>query len=162
MFNRILAPLDGSKLGECSVSYIKEIASGCHVATVVLLTVLEPVLSPGDWWTNREQIEQMSAELRKAEQQTQEKAETYLAGVGEIFKSAGIDVEKVILKEEVINEEAELILDYAGKNAIDLIVMSTHGRSGVSRWAFGSVADKVVSHATSPVLTVVPAGCRIE
>ena len=162
MFNRILAPLDGSKLGECSIGYIKEIASGCHVAKVVLLTVLEPVNAPGDWWTNREQIEEMSAEMRKKEQQMLAKAETYLAGIGANFKSAGIEVETVILNEKENNQEAELILDYAENNTIDLIVMSTHGRSGITRWAFGSVADKVVRHSKSPVLTVVPAGCRIS
>ncbi len=43
---------------------------------------------------------------------------------------------------------------------MDLIIMSTHGRSGVSRWAFGSVADKVVSHSKIPVLTITPEGCR--
>ena len=49
---------------------------------------------------------------------------------------------------------AETILDYAENNKVDLIIMSTHGRSGPSRWAFGSVAEKVVRHAPCPVLVV--------
>ena len=57
---------------------------------------------------------------------------------------------------------AEAIVDYAEKNGIDLIVMSTHGRSGPSRWALGSVADKVIRSSTVAVLICVPEGCRIS
>ena len=49
---------------------------------------------------------------------------------------------------------ADAIVDYAGKNDIDLIIMATHGRSGIGRWALGSVADRVVRHANAPVLLV--------
>lgn len=55
----------------------------------------------------------------------------------------------------------EAILDYAKANNVDLIVMSTHGRSGVSKFMLGSVADRVVRHAVQPVLLVTPPGCRI-
>ncbi len=161
MYKKILAPLDGSKLSECSLNHIKDIATGCHVAKVVLLTVLEPVIMSGDWWTNQKQIEEMSAETQKQEIQIKAKAETYLSKVSENLKKAGIEVEAVLLKEKDIHEEADLIIDYAKNNNIDLIVMSTHGRSGPARWAFGSVADRVVRHAKSPVLTITPASCRI-
>jgi len=56
---------------------------------------------------------------------------------------------------------AETIIDYAAKNDIDLIIMSTHGRSGPSRWAFGSVADRVIRSSIVPVLIAVPKGCRL-
>ena len=64
--------------------------------------------------------------------------------------------------EVVTGKAADAILDYAEKNNVDLIIMSTHGRSGISRWAFGSVADRVVRHSIAPVLLVAPAGCRIN
>ena len=54
---------------------------------------------------------------------------------------------------------AEIILDFAEKNKMQLIIMSTHGRSGISRWAMGSVADRVVNHSKTPVLTITPTGC---
>ncbi len=161
MYNKILAPLDGSKLSECTLDHVKDIATGCHVAKVVLLTVMEPVMVPGEWWTNRQQIEEMGADMRKKEDQMRENAETYLSRVSDNLKKAGIESETVILKEQEIHEEAGVILDYAENNNIDLIVMSTHGRSGPARWAFGSVADRVVRHAKSPVLTVTPTSCRI-
>jgi nucleotide-binding universal stress UspA family protein len=49
---------------------------------------------------------------------------------------------------------AETIVDYANKNNFDLIVMATHGRTGLGRWALGSVADKVLTGANSPILLV--------
>ena len=56
---------------------------------------------------------------------------------------------------------AEEILDYAQNNQVDLIVMSTYGRYGISRWAFGSVTDKVLRHSIATVLITSPSGCRI-
>jgi nucleotide-binding universal stress UspA family protein len=162
MYNKILAPLDGSKLAECSFSHIKDIAAGCHVAKVVLLTVLEPVMLDGDYWVTQQQVEDSTAEMRKREIDIQKKAETYLAGVSANLKKTGLEVDTVILKENAVHNEADLILDYAKNNDIDLIVMSTHGRSGPARWAFGSVADRVVRHAKCPVLTVAPSSCRVD
>lgn len=60
---------------------------------------------------------------------------------------------KVILD---IGEPAEKIVDYAANHEIDLIVMSTHGRTGVARWAYGSIASKVLEGAPCPVLLVRP------
>ncbi len=161
MYNKILAPLDGSKLAECTLSHIKDIASGCHVAKVVLLTVLEPVITIDQWPVNQQQIEDTSAENQNKENQMQKNADTYLSKVSQDFEKAGIDVDTVILKEKGIHQEADVILDFAKNNNIDLIMMSTHGRSGPSRWAFGSVADRVVKHSRTPVLTITHASCRI-
>jgi nucleotide-binding universal stress UspA family protein len=162
MYNKVLAPLDGSKLSECILDHVKEIAAGCHISTIVLLTVLEPVDIQGDWWANRQIIEQMGAEMRKRESQIEEKVKNYLAGMSEKIRKAGIEVEAVTVKEQSLHEEAEVILDYADKNNIDLIVMSTHGRSGPARWAMGSVTDAVVRHSKFPVLTISPPGCRLS
>ena len=52
------------------------------------------------------------------------------------------------------------IIDYAEKNGVDLIAMSTHGASGPTRWAMGSVTQKVMSQAGVPLLTVTPSSCR--
>ncbi len=56
----------------------------------------------------------------------------------------------------VMGPAADRIIDYAKENAIDLIAMSTHGRSGISRWVFGSVTDKVLHAGDIPVLVVRP------
>ena len=162
MYNKILAPMDGSKLSECSIEHVAEIASGCHSSKVILLTVLKPIIIPGEAWSiSAKQNEILNAEIQKEEAQIAEDARKYLSVQSENLKKAGINSDFVILKATETSEIAEAILDYAEKNNIDLIVMSTHGRSGPSRWAFGSVTDKVVRTSSIPVLTIAPAGCRI-
>ncbi len=82
-------------------------------------------------------------------------ANDYLKKTAEKVKYPGVKTEW-----EVANgNEAENIAEYAKKNEIDLILIATHGRSGVSRWVMGSVADRVMRTACSPVLMVRPPGC---
>lgn len=89
-------------------------------------------------------------------------AREYLIQKGEKLKEAGIPVKIEILEEGAGQKAPELILLYAQDNDVDLIIMSTHGGSGITRWAFGSVAEKVVSHSGIPVMIVTPTGCRIS
>jgi len=159
MYKGMLGPLDGSKLSECSLDHIKSIATGCHVSDVILLTVLEPVQLFGETWS-KQAAEEMGKRWREAEEQSQQKAEAYLAKVTKSLKKEGIAVQTVVVPAKVGRGAAESILDYAENNKVDLIIMSTHGRSGISRWAFGNVTDWVVRHAKTPVLTIAPPGCR--
>jgi nucleotide-binding universal stress UspA family protein len=160
MYNRILAPLDGSKLAECALGNVADIASGCHVTEVILLTVLEPVLIPSFWPDSQAETSTISANLEKSWQQAHRSAGQYLAASAENMKKAGIAVETVVIDKSEGEQVADIILNYARNNSLDMIVMSTHGRSGISRWAFGSVAEKVVRSSLIPVLTVTPLGCR--
>ena len=73
-------------------------------------------------------------------QQFADQAEQYLKGVAGKLAARGIKVRTIICEGPV----AEAILDHAKESQIDLIVMSTHGRGGVSRWVYGSVADRVL------------------
>jgi len=54
---------------------------------------------------------------------------------------------------------AETLAEYATRNEVDLIVIATHGRSGVSRWVMGSVADRLLRSVNAPVLMVRAPGC---
>jgi nucleotide-binding universal stress UspA family protein len=94
-------------------------------------------------------------------EQGKQKAQKYLAKVSEDLKQSGLAVQTEIIGERTGQHPAEVILDYADNNKVDLIVITTHGRSGVSRWAFGSEADKIVNHSKIPVLTITPTSCRI-
>jgi nucleotide-binding universal stress UspA family protein len=156
MYNKILAPLDGSKLSECSLEHVKEIASGCHVVEVILLTVLEQT-NKLEYYYPKKPIDVRG----KEEQQAKEMAEKYLAEAAENLKTQGISVKTVLIQAGIYQSVAEVILNYADSNNIDLIIMSTHGRSGITRWASGSVADRVVQHSKTPVLTIAPKGCRV-
>ena len=145
MYRRILVPLDGSETAECSLEHVKDIAKGCNVPQVDLLFVVEPV-SSGLYQSAVEVKENLLAF-----------GNDYLAKIIKYLRTEGIAAGSIILE----GKPAETIIDYAVKNDVDLIIMSSHGRSGPSRWAFGSVADKVVRSSVVLVLISVPKGCRI-
>ena len=148
MYKKILAPLDGSEFSECSLEHVRTVATGCQVPEVILLRVVEPV---------RETYELGEDWRRDVEGKAQAEAKDYLAKVADDLKKGGVAAETTV----VSGQPAEVILDYAKQNQVELIIMSTHGRSGVSRWAFGSVADRVLRHSAVPVLIVAPAICRV-
>ena len=151
MYKKILAPLDGSEFSECSLEHVKAIATGCHVPEIVLLMVVEPPHGPGvEWLTD--------AERRDSETKVQAEAGEALSKLAEQLKKEGIAAETAVVR----GNPAEEILDYTNKNQVDLIIMSTHGRAGVSRWAMGSVTDRVLRHSTIPVLVASPPGCRLS
>ena len=159
MYKKILVPLDGSELAECVLPHVESITSGCGVQEVLFLRVVEPLhwvvgpsYPPGgvDYGSglSQEDIRRISSESRAA-------AEDYLSQVENRTNFVGVTV-----RSEVINGEAgESIAEYATKNGVDLITIATHGRSGVSRWVWGSVADRVLRSSCLPVLMVRAPGC---
>lgn len=162
MYKRILGPLDGSKLSECSVEHIKAIATGCKVAEVVLLTVIaEPALAFTEGTSQQAMLEKAKQREKEANE-IQKRAEDYLAKVAGSLRKEGITVQTAVIRPPIAHGVADAILEYVRNSNVDLVIMSTHGRSGISRWAFGSVTDRVVGHATAPVLTVTAAGCRVS
>lgn len=152
MYKKLLVPLDGSELSECSLQHVKAIAAGCKIIDVILLSVIEPL--------SIDTVAALATHggnlLARAEQDSLATAQNYLLKVHTELKNEGINSETAV----VAGRAAEEILKYEKCNHIDLIVMSTHGRSGASRWVWGSVADKVVSHSTVPVLIISPHSCR--
>jgi nucleotide-binding universal stress UspA family protein len=151
MYNKILAPLDGSEFSECSLEHVKTIARGCQVPEIILLRVVEPIHA-ADMASYAEAGIDTVTLMRDVEAA----AKTYIAKTAENLKKDGLPV-----KAEVVTGWAgDTIMKYAEDNQVDLIIMSTHGRSGIGRWFMGSVAEKVVRHSHIPVLTVSPAGCR--
>ena len=161
MLNKILSPLDGSEFTKCSLEYVKEIARGRPEAEVVLMTVTKFDLIFWNEALNESQAKVLGRQQAEMEKQISQKAEKYMAEAAGDLKKEGIDAKIVIVKAEENEGIADLILDYAEKNKMDLIVISTHGRSGISRWAMGSVADRVVTRAKIPVLTITPPGCKL-
>ena len=153
MYKKILAPLDGSEFSECSLAHIRAIATGCNVPEVVLLRVVEPLSRQAST------VYAVMGEdsIAKIERRDQAEVESYLSQMADKLKREGIAVQTVVAH----GVSADEILNYAQNNQVDLIIMSTHGRSGISRWAFGSVTDKVLRHSTAAVLTTSPVGCRI-
>ena len=158
MYNKILVPLDGSELAECVFPHVESIAKGCGVSNVVFVRVVEPSYLPvatgvagGAIFTDED-----AAKVRKDEDERNKKtAKQYLDDIKKRGKYDG-----ATLKAEVImGKPADSIAEYAEKKGVDLIVIATHGRSGISRWVYGSVADKVLRSACVPVLMVRAPGC---
>lgn len=153
MYRKILVPLDGSRLAECVLPHVIALAKGRDVAEIVLLRVCEPpsILAdypasmPVSWEQHREQV---LADMQYA-------CSLYLGNMEKQLKEAGFKVRT----ESRLGNAADEIVDYATKNEIDIIVMASHGRSGLSKWAYGSVAEKVLHSTCVPVLMVRAPGC---
>ncbi len=150
MYDRILVALDGSVIAEETLPHAQALAKPFG-ATVLLLRAttppeqVTPAAAAGPTPVSGPLVDPtpiIEAELRAAT--------TYLAATAEVLESAGVTVECV----QRDGHPAEVILEEARERNVDLIAMTTHGRGGVARLAFGSVADKVLRHAPCPVLLV--------
>ena len=150
MYKKILMPLDGSELAECVLPHVESIVKGCGGKEVILLRVVEPFhhLCDYDGCVSEDTMNSIDADNKAA-------AEKYLSQLIKRTRYNGVS-----LKPEVITgTPGESIADYATKNSVDLITIATHGRSGVSRWTWGSVADRILHSACVPVLMVRAPGC---
>ena len=159
MLKNILLPLDGSKISECAIDYAKDIAVHREGSQITIMTVFEEPALETYYLTSETQAKAKAKEWENAKKQRTEQANQYLVRVNDIFAKAGVAVKTVAIEAKTHQGVAEIILDFAEKNKMQLIIMSTHGRSGISRWAMGSVADRVVNHSKTPVLIITPAGC---
>ncbi len=144
MYQKILVPLDGSDYSESVLEHVKAVALGCSVPEVVLLSVIEP-FPIQSYRASKEWLTKLKNDAKST-------ADTYLSSVATKLKPSGITAETAVIE----GLPAEAIIDYARKNKVDLIIMSTHGRSGISRWVYGSVADRVVRNSVVPVLAAPP------
>ncbi len=149
MFKKILVPLDGSELSESALTNVIDITMDCRALEVILMRIREP-LDPNVIGTLDAKV---AVELDQA---YREEAVRYLDKVVETLKEKGIKAKTEILS----GNPAEEIIKYSQKNNVDLIIMSTRGRSGISRLVFGSVAEKVIRNSTVPVLIKPPAASK--
>jgi nucleotide-binding universal stress UspA family protein len=150
MYQTILVPLDGSELAECVLPHVEILALGCQVKKVIFARVVEPFHQPtGDYILDEEQVKKFESEHKAV-------AQDYLRKIPDRVKlTQGVQVQSEILHGRV----ADTLADYASRHPVDLIVIATHGRSGVSRWVWGSVADRILRSACVPVLMVRAPGC---
>ena len=146
---KILIPLDGSKVGEAALPYVKELLSTLSPRTKLELILLQVVslqshyVHVGDTMSPVVYTGEEIKQIRKS-------ALNYLSRVGKCLKAEGF----VVANKVEVGSAADEILRVADEMNIDLIAMSTHGRSGISRWAFGSVTDRVLRGGYKPVLVV--------
>ena len=140
MYKRILLPLDGSSLAEQALPHAVAQAENFQ-AELILLKVLEPFAK----------YRNISLEAAgRAEKAARELVHEYLERVATGVRERGVSVRVVIVE----GNPHEGIVSSAETEQVDLIVISTRGHSGLSRWLMGSVADRVVRGAGVPVLLV--------
>lgn len=136
MYKRALIPLDGSAVAESIVPFILEIAGplDMQVALVRVIVPSPPLAVEGA--VVFDDVEKLRAD-----------AEAYLAGVAAELRAKGVRVTTTVCQ----GEPVEQILAAARDAEADLIAMTTHGRSGLSRLLFGSIAAAVLARAEIPV-----------
>lgn len=143
MFRRILVPLDGSTRAEQALPVAARIAHA-SAGTVILVRV---VTSPIDFaWYNAEAPQAMEAMLEADEA----KARAYISHVASSERLEGV----VVITEVLTGTPANTLFEVAKARQADLIVMCSHGDTGLKRWMLGSVAQKVARHSPIPVLVL--------
>jgi nucleotide-binding universal stress UspA family protein len=154
MYSKIMVPLDGSELAECVLPHVQAITSGCKIATVVFVRVIDPGTVSATLPAQGE-LGYQEKSRRQREEERKKNAEAYLKKIVD-----SISIENAVLNYEVLEGRvAETLADWAKKNNIDLIVIASHGRSGIGRWVMGSVADRIMRSVCIPVMMIRAPGC---
>ena len=144
--DKALVPLDGSPLAEMALPTAIELLRDSPDATLVLVRAVKARTLPG--------VDPTQAQLAVIGE-----AEAYLERVAARLRDQG---RSRITTSVWYSGAAEAIVDAAVLRAVDLIVMSTHGRSGLRRMVLGSVAESVLRRTPTPILLVSAAGARME
>jgi len=139
MYKKILVPLDGSSLAEKALEQAEPLAKAFD-SEILLFQVVHFMPIYG----SPELVAPLIVDERH-----KEFAEKYLAGLLKVMEGKGLKVQAVVKTGQQVAVE---IIDFAKGNRVDLIVMCTRGRSGISRWVLGSTAHKVITRAETPLL----------
>ena len=145
MYNKLLVCLDGSAFAEQAMPYLVGLASRLGSKVVLLQTVTGmPTISAGDPGVVVHSLDIIA--------RSKDEAQTYLESIAAPLRARGLGVECVVLE----GPAGETIIQYSEKSNMDLIALSTHGRGGLGRALFGSVADYVLRQSKIPVLSIRP------
>ncbi len=146
MFTHIVVPLDGSELAETAIEPAINLAQAFDAKVTLVRVASSPQIRASRFMTGLPDAADLYLSLQ---QQIVTEVQGYLEGVKEQWQTAPITLEARMIEGAPV---AERLLALIAVMDADLIVMNTHGRSGVSRWLLGSVAERVVRGAEIPVL----------
>jgi nucleotide-binding universal stress UspA family protein len=141
MYKKILVPLDGSELAKKGLEEAEKLAK--FFESEIILFQVVPFLPI---YGSPELVTPLIVDEKQ-----KEFAERYLADLAEELKKKGLQAKYMVKTGQQVAVE---IIDYAKESGVDLIVMCTHGRSGITRWVLGSVALKVLTRAETPILLI--------
>ena len=146
LIRSILFPTDFSECGNFALSYAASLAR-TFKASIICLNVIEPIVPTVGYSGMTEPLP-----IADIAEQLEDSAERELPKLAECDEFAGIEVEEMV----VHGEAAAEIVRVAKDRNVDLIVIASHGRTGLGRILFGSTAEAVVRHAHCPVFVVKP------
>jgi nucleotide-binding universal stress UspA family protein len=177
MYKKVVVPLDGSRLAEAALPHLEEIARGCSIPEVLLISVTEkvkgritqgkvyePFIPEGPvaegapnvsmtqfyvvFGEHAHGVQDMPMELGKMAKT----ASDYLCRTAEGLETKGYNVKATVL----IGSPAEQIIQYVNQQGADLLIMASTGKSKMSRWDMSHIAEKVIKGTRIPVLLVKP------
>jgi len=152
-YQHVIVPLDGSELAECVLPHLEAVASNCQVTTVELVRAVPPPevrATVGFPVSGKQEAAIYEADVKEAED--------YLLKVKARLDPSRMKVTTRVLKGRI----SDVLADYLNKSQADLLLIATHGRSGPSRWYWGSVADRLLRSSCTPVFMVRAPGCGLE
>lgn len=180
MYNKVVVPLDGSDLAEVSLPHVVEIASGCHIPQIFLVSATEQVKGKVStiWGAENSSAREFhmppqggglplgsshtgmlySSDVARLKDLPADMGRMARTALDYLSKKAA-ELEQKGLRTQVkvlIGNPAEEILSFAEKEQADLIIIASRGKSGLSRWQMGNIADKVAKMSDIPVLLVKP------
>jgi len=184
MYNKVIVPLDGSDLAEAVLPHLEEIARGCSIPEIFLVSVTEEVKGDTAKALKAEEISAREYHMPPAKGVTLPLGNSVIgqtgfyysspsahmipmpSRMGRMAKTAWTYLAKVAkgLEEKgmqtsiniLIGNPAEQILNFANEKKVDLIIMASRGKSGFSRWDMGNIAEKVIRATDVTVVLVKP------
>lgn len=147
MYERILVPLDGSTVGEAALPYVEELVTKLTPKGEIEVILLQVLTSLTHYVIAGEASVQVPYTDREVER-IKRRSRAYLNKVADELKNRGVTVKTKVTTGRAVEE----IIRVTEETKSDMIAMSTHGRSGLSRLTFGSITDKVLRTGTVPVL----------
>ena len=151
MYKKVLVPLDGSELAGCVLDHVRALVKEGSAGEITLFNVVKVDTSYVELYGKNFDVNAMREALFAS-------ARKYLAKIESQLSSEGIKVKSESLES---NSPAYIITEYAEKNGIELIIMGTHGYTGLKKLIMGSVASQVLNSSPVPVLLIRPKSCRL-
>ncbi len=145
LYSKIVVPLDGSGWAKRAVPHAAEIARNNH-AELILLHVFRP---PASEYTDQLSLAGQDDQIQRMREQMKQ----YLIGMRTELRSEDLNVRSHMIEGADV---AHLICNYVNNEDVDLVVMSTHGRTGLAEFLLGSVANKVIQGVKVPVMLIRP------
>ncbi len=153
MYQNILVPLDGSELAECTLFHVKNLFKSGFAGEVTLLNIVMVDIP----WVRIRSDEPMVIDLEAIRERLFARSKKYLTEIASRLVSEGIKVKTESIE---ANRPAETIVEYAKEKGMDLIILGTHGYTGLKKLMMGSVASGVLNQSHVPVLLIRPESCQ--